>query len=75
MSGTIEIEAAPGELVDKLAILEINHDWPGLTRHRIGPVCEKIIRRHQERLAIVYVRSPRSSRLSVIKSRRGCNMR
>ena len=28
----------------------------GLTRHRIGPICEKIIRRHQERLAIVYVR-------------------
>ncbi|MFZ0207162.1 MAG: hypothetical protein WAL59_13835, partial [Roseiarcus sp.] len=26
MSGTIEIEVAPGELVDKLAILEINHD-------------------------------------------------
>jgi hypothetical protein len=26
MSGTIEIEVAPGELVDKLPILEINHD-------------------------------------------------
>ena len=56
MSSTIEIEVAPGELIDKLAILEINHDGPRLTRHRIGPICEKIIRRHQERLAIVYVR-------------------
>ena len=26
MSGTIEIEVAPGELIDKLAILEIKHD-------------------------------------------------
>lgn len=40
MSGTIEIEVAPGELVDKLAILEINHDWPGLTRHRTGATTE-----------------------------------
>jgi hypothetical protein len=51
MSGTIEIEVAPGELIDKLAILEIKHDG-----HRIGPICEKIIRGHRERLAIVYVR-------------------
>jgi DNA invertase Pin-like site-specific DNA recombinase len=47
----------------------------GLIQRRNGLVCDKILRRHQDRLAIVYVRQSRSNRLSAIRSRRDCNMR
>ena len=56
MSGTIEIEVAPGELIDKLAILEINHDGHGshATPDRAGlrGDCPAT----SGRLAFVYVR-------------------
>ena len=38
-----------------------------LVRRRSGLICDKILRRHQDRLAIVYVRHPRFSRLSATR--------
>jgi hypothetical protein len=56
MSGTSEIEVAPGELIDKLAILEIKHDGHGSHARPDRAGLREDYPATSERSAILYVR-------------------